>query len=167
MADYLQHSSKGTSWKKKEHDYTKRQKKRYYYDYEAAQKKLWKLKQKVGESEEYKKAKEDYEKSKAEKKALRKSQANEDVASIYNDTARIMEAGGAKESARKIRKEAEYYQRKANDAKPRYSNGNSTKSKISDAYNRAKMVSHQKFVDVKKSTISKGKSLVDKVLKRK
>jgi len=155
VEDYLQHSSKGTSWRKKEHDFTRRQGKRYYYAYEAAQKKAWRLKQKSKASLIAKES---------DKKALRKAQGNADVASIYRDSADVASSLGAHESAQNINKAAREYERRANDYKPKHTKPNKALNAVSDGANRAKRYIHRQYKSISKSTISKGKALVNKWL---
>ena len=123
MNDYLQHSSKGTSWKKKQHDYDKKINKRYYYSYEAMQKKLWKLKKRNDPK---------YTELKAELDAKRKAKANEKVAKIYDKVSKKTGNG-------RIKKEAEYYHRRANDAIPKHTKEKKLMNIASDTINRGKM----------------------------
>lgn len=137
MVDYLQHSSRGTSWVKKQHEYNKKIRKRYYYAYEAALKKLWKLKKKIGDSEEYQKAKADYINNRQREA---KYKANKHVADIYNDVADKTGSG-------KTRKTAEEYQRRVNDAIPN-------------------KVMRIKLVDITKDQLSKGKLILKSLLRK-
>lgn len=155
VEDYLQHSSKGTSWRKKEHDFTRRQGKRYYYAYEAAQKKAWRLKQKM---------KANAVASEGDRNARNKAQGNADVASIYRDSADMASALGAHESARKMRTSAQEYERRANDYKPKHTKPNKALNAVSDGANRAKRYIHRQYKSISKSAISKGKALVNKWL---
>lgn len=132
MNDYLQHSSKGTSWVKRQHNYEKKVAKRYYYDYEAMLKKLWKYKK--NNDPRYEQLKSDYESKK-------KAKANAHIAKIYNKVA-------DKTGSAEVRKEAEYYQRRSNDA-------------------IQKKIKHIKLVDVTSDTINRGKRILSTLLKRK
>lgn len=123
MNDYLQHSSKGTSWKKQQHDYDKKINKRYYYSYEAMQKKLWKLKKK--NDPRFAQLKEEFD-------TKRKAKANEKVAKIY-------EKVGEKTGDARIKKEAEYYHRRANDAIPKHTKEKKLRNIALDTINRGKM----------------------------
>ena len=124
MNDYLLHSSKGTSWKKKQAEYDKKINKRYYYSYESLQKKLWKLKKKNDPR---------VAQLQAELDTKRKAKGNARVAKIYNDVA-------DKTGDARIRKEAEYYQRRANDAIPKKTKATPLKNIASDTINRGKML---------------------------
>lgn len=139
MSDYLQHSSKGTSWKKQQHDYDKKINKRYYYSYEKMLKKLWKLKQ--SNDPRYQELKTQYD-------AEKKRRGNAKVAKIYNKTAE-------KTNSPEIRKQAEEFQRRANDAKPKRSNNTNI---ASDILNKS-------LRDVKVS-IKKGKKLLERYLNK-
>ena len=124
MNDYLLHSSKGTSWFKKQAEYDKKINKRYYYSYESLQKKLWKLKKKNDPRAA---------KIAAELETKRKAEGNARVAKIYNDVA-------DKTNNPRIRKKAEEFQRRSNDAIPKRTKTTPLKDVASDTINRGKLL---------------------------
>lgn len=130
MKDYLQHSSKGTSWKKQRHEYDKKINKRYYYGYESALKKLWKLKKKYGDSEYYRNAKSEYEANKNIKKI------NQHLSDLYSNTA---EKTGSLEA----KKKAIEFQRRANDIIPKETKRIKIYDITSDVINRGKTILHK------------------------
>lgn len=136
MDNYLQHSSRGTSWRKDRHEYQKKLAKRYYYDYETMLKKLWKMKKKYGESDEYKKLKAEYD-SKKEMRAQSK------VAKVQSEVAR-------KTGSKNAKKSAEIHQRKANDAIPRHVKRMKLADITSDTLNRGKMILHKTLTNLKR-----------------
>ena len=154
MNDYLQHSRKGTTWNKKNHDYFKRQGKRYYYAYEAAQKAAWRLKKKA-------------EKDLNSMANRHKSQANADIAATYKDVANVQSELGAHDAAKKTTTKANEYQRRANDIRPKQKKQNKTLNKVSDTYNRVKMNLYKPIRSIPEKTINKGKELFNKLTKRK
>jgi hypothetical protein len=161
MDDYLQHSRKGTTWHKRMPDYYKRQGKRYYYAYEAAQKKAWKLKKKAEKSQQ---------KSENDPNSIgnrHKRQAHEDIAASYRDVADIQSSLGAHDAARKTLTKANEHERRANDIKPKKTKPNKFLNGLSDTYNRAKMNLYKPLRSVSKETVNKGKALLNKLLKRK
>jgi hypothetical protein len=117
-------SSRGSTWSKKQHSYDKRVNKRYYYSYESMLKKLWKLKQANDPR---------YEELKAQYDAERKAKGNAHVAKVYNDVADKTHDKG-------IRKKAEEFQRKSNDAKLKKTKKIKLASIASDTLNRGKLI---------------------------
>lgn len=167
MNDYLYHTARGTSWKKKSARYEKKVKDRYYYDYEAEYKKLWKLKKKAENSDNYKKAKAEYDAKRAERANNYKAENYRSVADSYRSVANVHERLGNLEGASRIRTKANLIDRRANDISPKHTKPNKFVNELSDSYNKTKMVAHKKMREVTKDTINKGKALISKLLKRK
>jgi len=126
MNEYLQHSSKGTSWVKRQAEYEKKVNKRYYYRYESILKKLWKLKKNPKRSAEYEKLKAEYEASKKQK--------------AYAHAAKSFSKIADKTGSKKYKAKADEYQKIADSLRTSESVSKKLSSISNDTLKRGKAI---------------------------